>query len=200
MPKLFALSLLLLSAPLLAQSLPERLAALDAMSARVVQKTYDFDGSLLQESQANLALKKPGQLYWETGEPDEMAVVCDGETLWVHQKLLEQVTLYDASQLIEQSPFALLLGDSNSWQNYRISQKGDSYTLIPAIDSEYAELRLTFKGDELAQLQVIDTQGQKLLFDFTAVSRGADAVKTIRFELLPPAGVTVDDQRAKRAP
>lgn len=197
MRKLFALSLLFIAAPLLAKSLPERLAALDAMSARVVQKTYDFDGTLLQESQAKLALKKPGQLYWETGEPDEMAVVCDGQTLWVHQKLLEQVTLYDAAQLIEQSPFALLLGDANSWQNYRIAQQGDTYILTPALESEYAELRLTFAGDELDELQVLDTQGQKLLFDFVAVSRGDEAVRGISFELITPAGVTVDDQRAK---
>ncbi len=197
MRKLLALSLLFITAPLLAKPLPERLAALNAMSAQVVQKTYDFDGALVQQSQAKLALKKPGQLYWETGEPDEMAVVCDGQTLWVHQKLLEQVTLYDAAQLIEQSPFALLLGDANSWQNYRIQEQGSSYILTPTADSEYAELRLTFAGDELDELQVIDTQGQKLLFDFVAVSRGEEAVRGISFELLTPAGVTVDDQRGK---
>jgi len=105
--------------------------------------------------------------------------------------------LYDAAQLIEQSPFALLLGDANSWQNYRIQEQGSSYILTPTADSEYAELRLTFAGDELDELQVIDTQGQKLLFDFVAVSRGEEAVRGISFELLTPAGVTVDDQRGK---
>ena len=197
MRKLFALSLLFAVAPLLAKPLPERLAAIDALSAKVVQKTYDFDGALVQETEAKLALQKPGKLHWETGEPDEMAVICDGTTLWVHQKLLDQITLYKAAQLIEQSPFALLLGDEATWQDYRISENGASYTLVPLKESEYAEIVLKFAGDDLDELLVTDTQGQKLVFDFVSSSRGPAAVRGVSFKLIPPAGVTVDDQRGR---
>jgi len=197
MRSLVAASLLLLAGAVGAQPLPERLASLDALSAQVVQKTFDFDGTLLQESQAKLALKKPGNLRWETGEPDDMAVICDGTTLWVHQKLLEQVTLYDAAKLIVQSPFALLLGDGDTWKDYQITEKGNSYVLVPKESSEYAEITLDFAGDDLDKLTVVDSQGQKLEFDFVSSSRGEAAVRGVAFNMVPSAELAVDDQRGK---
>ncbi len=187
---------LALSGQAVADTLVERLAELNNFNAHFEQKVFSYDGTLVQTAAGELHLSKPGKFVWHTQQPDEQLMVSDGQTLWLYNPLLEQVTLYDAAQMLGATPLALLLGDPQAWQGYNIEDTERGYRVTPReASTELSAFELAFNGDQLSQLVVLDTQGQQMQFSFS--KQDTAAIAPDRFQLTLPDGVDIDDQRAQ---
>jgi outer membrane lipoprotein carrier protein len=180
-------------------SLIERLQNMQSLQADFAQTVTDQQGELVQQLHGRFALARPNLLYWQTDAPDETVMIADGSALWYYNPFVEQVSVYDQSDSMAQSPLLLLVDtDSTAWADYQVSYENNSYALQPLPNSEARQsLQLIFSDADQSQLQRIildDGQGQLSTIDLDDVQLNADVPADLfRFEL--PAGVELDDQR-----
>jgi outer membrane lipoprotein carrier protein len=197
MKKWFAL--LFFSASVMAspqQELSTRLSQNDGFSAKFVQSVYSPEGDLVMEGQGNVEIARPSKFRWVTTMPDENVLISDGESLWYYSPFIEQVSIYWQEQATEQTPFVLLTRNrSSDWDNYRVEQQGNMFTLTPtAVDSTQGQFQIQIDGKgQVLGFTVIEQDGQKGEFLFSDIELGKPSPS--RFSFVVPDGVDVDDQR-----
>lgn len=197
--QLFALVLLAMSAQALCQSadtLQRKLATIKTFSASFTQQVFDEKQQLLQQGQGQLLMKQPALFRFETTEPEPNLFIGDGKTLQFYNELLEQLTIYDAEQEVNRTPFVLLTSSkAELWQQYDVSQDGDTFSIkAKAADSAVKELILSFAGGALSKMQVVDMNQQRSEFSFNLVQVNIELPDS-DFTFEPPVGTDIDDQR-----
>ncbi|MDF4913166.1 outer membrane lipoprotein chaperone LolA [Vibrio parahaemolyticus] len=176
--------------------LNKRLAMNEGFSADFSQQVISPEGETVMEGEGSVEIARPSLFRWSTTFPDENLLVSDGKTLWYYSPFIEQVSIYWQEQATEQTPFVLLTRNrANDWDNYKISQKGNEFTLIPtAVDSTQGQFQINIDAKGVVKgFNVIEQDGQKGLFTFSNVKLGKP--KADRFTFTVPKGVEVDDQR-----
>ncbi|EGQ8081571.1 TPA: outer membrane lipoprotein chaperone LolA [Vibrio parahaemolyticus] len=173
-----------------------RLAMNEGFSADFSQQVISPEGETVMEGEGTVEIARPSLFRWSTTFPDENLLVSDGKTLWYYSPFIEQVSIYWQEQATEQTPFVLLTRNrASDWDNYKISQKGNEFTLIPtAVDSTQGQFQINIDAKGVVKgFNVIEQDGQKGLFTFSNVKLGKP--KADRFTFTVPKGVEVDDQR-----
>lgn len=176
--------------------LNKRLSMNDGFSADFSQQVISPEGETVMEGEGTVEIARPSLFRWSTTFPDENLLVSDGKTLWYYSPFIEQVSIYWQEQATEQTPFVLLTRNrASDWNNYKISQKGDQFTLIPtAVDSTQGQFQINIDAKGVVKgFNVVEQDGQKGLFTFNNVKLGKP--KADRFTFTIPKGVEVDDQR-----
>ncbi|WMN95154.1 outer membrane lipoprotein chaperone LolA [Vibrio parahaemolyticus] len=176
--------------------LNKRLAMNEGFSADFSQQVISPEGETVMEGEGTVEIARPSLFRWSTTFPDENLLVSDGTTLWYYSPFIEQVSIYWQEQATEQTPFVLLTRNrASDWDNYKISQKGNEFTLIPtAVDSTQGQFQINIDAKGVVKgFNVIEQDGQKGLFTFSNVKLGKP--KADRFTFTVPKGVEVDDQR-----
>ncbi|MBM4965972.1 outer membrane lipoprotein chaperone LolA [Vibrio parahaemolyticus] len=176
--------------------LNKRLSMNDGFSADFSQQVISPEGETVMEGEGTVEIARPSLFRWSTTFPDENLLVSDGKTLWYYSPFIEQVSIYWQEQATEQTPFVLLTRNrASDWDNYKISQKGNEFTLIPtAVDSTQGQFQIDIDAKGVVKgFNVVEQDGQKGLFTFNNVKLGKP--KADRFTFTIPDGVEVDDQR-----
>lgn len=192
-------TLMFLSASVMAspqEELSNRLAINDGFSAQFSQTVLSPEGETIIEGEGTVEIARPSLFRWNTTFPDENLLVSDGKTLWYYSPFIEQVSIYWQEQATEQTPFVLLTRNrASDWQNYRVEQQGNVFTLIPkAVDSTQGQFQIDIDAKGIVNgFNVIEQDGQKGLFKFSQVKLGKPNAD--RFTFAIPEGVEVDDQR-----
>ncbi len=182
------------AAPDAGQNLNRLLAAVGSLSASFEQTVLDGGGTRLQQSQGELLLARPGKFLWRTDEPFPQLLVSNGQTLWIYDQDLEQVTQQAVDQRLSSTPALLLSGDLEDLQQSFDIQgpaEGDSgvYRLQPLNEETmFTVLRISFEAGVLVEMQLEDNLGQKTSVHFsdTLVNPVIDAEQ---FEFQVPDGV-----------
>lgn len=179
------------------QALQQKLHGLKQFTSHFSQTVSDMEGELLYTAEGELSVKRPDRFRWHTQQPDEELVVADGAALWVYNPFVEQVTVLDQQQAVDQSPLLLLTGDDpDNWSGYQVSREDNTFE-VTSLDQDSNIARFTLSFDAKGQLlrfSVSERQGQSsefLLSRFDSRARLDDA----QFRFTVPDGVTVDDQR-----
>jgi len=188
-----------------------KLAYLDYFTANFTQEVFSDSGEMLEQSAGQLAISKPNLANWHTVEPDELAIVSDGQDVWFYNPWIEQVSVYSLSAAIAKTPILLLTSkDESLWQQYTVTKnsvtqkeltQAEQSFVISANDpnSQIKSLTLVFDSKEnknqLKQFSFLDATGQLShikLSDFDAQHPPSLSL----FNFVLPEGVQVDDQRA----
>ena len=178
------------------QKLTQLLNQAQTITARFSQLTLDGSGTQLQETAGQLALKRPGLFRWHTDEPMEQLLVSNGDTVWLYDPDLEQVTIQTLDQRLTHTPALLLSGDvSKISENFEISHKEGGnvidFILKPkSKDSLFDSLRLSFRGGVLNDMQLIDSIGQRTNILFLNVQMN-EALDDKQFSFDIPEGADV---------
>lgn len=138
-------------------------------------------------SSGSFEFQRPGKFRFDYRKPFVQTLVADGQTLWLHDVDLNQVTARKQSQVLGSTPVALLTtaSDLESLKTdfvFKAESERDGLQWVSAIPkssdgqirSVTVGLRAGEKGPELAVLDVQDSLGQRSVLSFTA------------FELNPP--------------
>ncbi|HSX90925.1 MAG TPA: outer membrane lipoprotein chaperone LolA [Pseudomonas sp.] len=178
------------------QKLTQLLNQAQTITARFSQLTLDGSGTQLQETAGQLALKRPGLFRWHTDEPMEQLLVSNGDTVWLYDPDLEQVTIQTLDQRLTHTPALLLSGDvSKISENFEISHKEGGnvidFILKPkSKDSLFDSLRLSFRDGVLNDMQLIDSIGQRTNILFLNVQMN-EALDDKQFSFDIPEGADV---------
>jgi outer membrane lipoprotein carrier protein len=176
-------------------------ASAERYSARFTQELIDENGEILEESQGEFWLARPGKFRWHYAPPLERILVSDGERIWLYDVELDQVTVRDAEGELEKTPAGILVGDTAALENYSFDVRvmHDDYAGLGmrpvGSQSDFADIVLGLKGNELRDLRLKDRFGQTTVIRFSDVRANPD-VPGDRFTLEIPPGVDVIDQSA----
>nr|WP_315490739.1 outer membrane lipoprotein chaperone LolA [uncultured Rhodoferax sp.] len=142
---------------------------------------------------------RPGRFRFVYKKPFEQTIVADGQTLWLYDVDLNQVTARTQAQALGSTPAALIASaaDLKALQSdFALKSDADSEGLEWVLatpkgkDSALQSVRVGFKAGELAVLEIVDSFGQKSSLRFAAFKANV-ALDATAFQFKPPAGADV---------
>lgn len=179
--------------PSAVQALIARLADITSVEGDFQQELLDETGAVLETSQGQFVLQKPGRFFWLTREPYEQQLISDGQTIWLYDPDLLQVTVRQADQAMDNSPAHLLSADAGTLsETYQVSRDGDLvFTLTPKEPQPLFEtLAISFTEKSVAQIRLRDALGQSTVIHFSN-TRVNQPVDESVFSFSIPADVDV---------
>jgi outer membrane lipoprotein carrier protein len=177
------------------EELQDQLAQLKPFSADFTQTVMSAEGDNLSTAQGLMQLQRPNQFRWETVSPDEQLIVSDGESMWMYNPFIEQVSIYSLKDAIANTPFMLIAGaEQAAWEEYRVTKKADVYTVTTPNDPAAAVFTLQFNQGEIAQFSVQEQQGQNSQFALTN-HKTMNKMDPALFNFIIPEDTDIDDQR-----
>lgn len=178
--------------------LQSRLSQVNSFHARFTQTVTTVDGASVQDGEGELWVKRPNLFNWHMISPDESVLVSDGRTLWFYNPFVEQVTATWLDKATTNTPFMLITrNDEREWQQYNVSQSGDSFDLTPKNRKNNLKrfsITVTSNGT-INGFTAVEQDGQRSVYRLKSQQNGA--VDASKFTFTPPKGVTLDDQRKK---
>ena len=171
----------------------------DAKTGRATftQVVTTTDTAKKKTSSGSFEFARPNRFRFAYAKPYEQVIVGDGESVWLYDVDLQQVTVRAMDQALGATPAALLAG-ANVEKDFELkvqpsAQGLDWVQATPRIKGEAASvqsLRVGFRGKALAAIELVDNFGQRSLLSFTDVATNvAPAADAFRFT--PPKGVEV---------
>ncbi len=160
------------------------------------QVVLDQDQKVLEKSDGEMWIKRPGKFRWNYVHPGQQQIVSDGAKVWIYDQDLEQVTVKQLNQALSDAPAMLLAGKGHVDQRFHIQSLGkqdglDWLALTPKQDSgEFSHIRIGFQGEQLRSLLLTDQFGQttRITFENNQInSRLADRL----FDFTVPDNVDV---------
>ena len=160
-----------------------------------------------RNSSGTFEFQRPGRFRFVYGKPLAQTIVADGQTLWLYDQDLNQVTARAQASALGSTPAALIASaaDLRALQvDYQLAnapeREGLQWVLATPrardgqVQSVRVGLRETEQGGrktaELAALEIVDSFGQRSLLSFTKVQLNVSLPpETFRFK--PPAGADV---------
>ncbi len=135
----------------------------------------------VKTSSGSFEFQRPGKFRFDYRKPFVQTLVADGQTLWLHDVDLNQVTARKQSQVLGATPAALLTAASDLEALkadfvFKAEPDRDGLQWVSAtpkaaegqIRSVMVGLRAADKGPELAVMDVQDSLGQRSVLTFTA--------------------------------
>ncbi|MGK0296506.1 MAG: outer membrane lipoprotein carrier protein [Gammaproteobacteria bacterium] len=180
--------------------LKEYIQSLNSFEATFEQSIYGQSGTVLESSYGIVRLQKPGKFYWVYQQPYRQYLISNGESIWIYDEDLEQVTINKIDRNAQNSPAALLSGEMDIESNYIVTDLGpledaDWIELRSNhTDTEFNAIRLGFIQGELSGMVLFDNLGQTSELHFNDVLRDKIFDKSL-FEFVPPAGIDIIDTR-----
>lgn len=160
------------------------------------QKIYDRSGKLVQESRGTLAFSRPGKFRWAYEKPYAQLIVGDGERVWIYDKDLNQVTVKKLDRALGSTPAALLAGNNEVINAFRLSDIGakDGLEWLEARprdkESSFDRVRIGFGPAGLEAMELSDSFGQTTMLRFGALQRNP-RLDPQSFRFSPPKGADV---------
>ncbi|MCA1856516.1 outer membrane lipoprotein chaperone LolA [Massilia oculi] len=156
-------------------------------------------GKAAPVSSGSFVFARPGKFIWTYQKPYEQLLQADGETLYIYDKDLNQVTTRKLGNALGSSPAAILFGSNDLEKNFTLSEAGERdgaewLTAVPkAKDTAFEQIGIGLKGGVPVAMELKDQFGQVSLLKFTNFQRNpALGAQHFRFEV--PKGADVVSQ------
>ncbi|MCY1238509.1 Outer-membrane lipoprotein carrier protein [compost metagenome] len=150
-------------------------------------------------SSGTFVFSRPGKFTWRYTKPYEQLLQADGQTLYIYDKDLNQVTERKLDAALGSSPAAILFGSNDLEKNFAIkngpTRDGVEWLeLTPkAKDTQFERIGIGFKGGNLEAMELRDAFGNTTLLTFTNMQKNPPlAADAFRFTV--PKGADVMKQ------
>lgn len=181
-----------------ANALRDALAATTSLRGQFTQTLRDAEGEVIESSDGSFVLQRPGRFFWHTKTPFEQQLISDGDTIWLYDPDLMQVTVRPVNDNLKTTPAALLSESAEGLaEAFRITrsvgQDGhEVFGLAPINDDDslFARLELEFDGPQLLRIVVHDSLRQTTEFALSDTERNKP-VAAEQFTFDAPEGVDV---------
>ena len=162
------------------------------------------DGQMprVKTSSGTFEFARPNRFKFLYKKPFEQSIVADGQTLWLYDVDLNQVTARKQSQVLGSTPAALIAAapDLKALQaDFTLADAPDKDGLQwvvatpKAKDGQLQTVRVGFRAAELAALEILDSFGQRSLLSFNRLEVNP-ALPASSFQFKPPAGADLIKQ------
>ena len=144
-------------------------------------------------SSGTFEFARPNRFRFNYRKPFEQVIVADGQTLWLHDLDLNQVTQRRQAAIASSADINALKKDFN------IEAAPDSGGLQwvqatpKAKDGQLNAVKVGFRGDELVALDILDSFGQRSVITFAKMELNRPVAQDA-FQFRPPQGADVVKQ------
>ncbi|MBF0471074.1 MAG: outer membrane lipoprotein chaperone LolA, partial [Gammaproteobacteria bacterium] len=172
------------------------LSGLKTMEATLVQTLLNPKKEVIDESEGQFWLSRPGLFRLRYHTPYEQIYVADGAKIWFYDRELEQITVKEQEGALGSTPALLLSGEESLDHSFRVEELGlhsgmQWLNLYPkAADASFDYIRLALEGDELRAIEMVDGFGQTTRLYFDQIHRNPPLEASL-FTFVPPPGVDV---------
>ncbi|MCS0582830.1 outer membrane lipoprotein chaperone LolA [Massilia pinisoli] len=150
-------------------------------------------------SSGTFVFARPGKFIWTYQKPYEQLLQADGETLYLYDKDLNQVTTRKLGGALGSSPAAILFGSNDLEKNFTLAEAGthDGLEWLNATpkskDTTFEQIGIGLKDGIPQAMELKDNFGQTVLLKFTSFQRNpALGAQTFKFAI--PKGAEVVNQ------
>ncbi|HEX2547131.1 MAG TPA: outer membrane lipoprotein chaperone LolA [Ramlibacter sp.] len=152
-----------------------------------------------KSSSGTLEFQRPNRFRFEYRKPFEQTIVADGQTLWLHDKDLNQVSQRKQASVLGSTPAALIASAPDMEaikRDFELQQLPDQGGLqwVQATprqkEGQLTSMKVGFRGEQLAALEILDSFGQRSLLTFSGLQVNA-GVNAEAFRFTPPKGADV---------
>jgi outer membrane lipoprotein carrier protein len=150
-------------------------------------------------SSGTFVFARPGKFIWTYQKPYEQLLQADGETLYLYDKDLNQVTTRKLGGALGSSPAAILFGSNDLEKNFTLAEAGthDGLEWLNATpkskDTTFEQIGIGLKDGIPQAMELKDNFGQTVVLKFTSFQRNpALGAQTFKFEI--PKGAEVVNQ------
>jgi outer membrane lipoprotein carrier protein len=150
-------------------------------------------------STGTFEFSRPGHFRFVYKKPFEQSIVADGQTLWLYDVDLNQVTARKQALVLGTTPAALIASaaDVKALQaDFLLAsdaeRDGQEWVLATpkAKDSGLQTIRIGFRSGELASLEMVDSFGQTSSLRFSGFKANLPLDASV-FQFKPPQGADV---------
>ncbi len=159
----------------------------------------DGQAARSKTSTGTFEFARPNRFRFNYRKPFEQTIVADGQTLWLYDVDLNQVTARKQSQVLGSTPAALIasapdLATLRRDFNLEAAGEKDGMQWVQATpkvkEGQLHSVKVGFRGNDLAALEILDSFGQRSMLTFTKMELNA-AVAPELFQFKPPQGADV---------
>lgn len=156
-----------------------------------------------RSSSGTLEFQRPGRFRFVYRKPFEQVLVADGQTLWLYDPDLQQVTARAQAQVLGGTPLSLIISAtdlSGLQRDFQLQAQAPreglqwvKATPVRAdgqIQHALAGLRSGDRGPELVVLEVLDAMGQRTVLTFGGFEANPTLPADV-FHFQPPVGASV---------
>ena len=150
-------------------------------------------------SSGTFEFSRPDRFRFQYTKPFEQLIVADGQTLWLHDIDLNQVSARKQAEVLGNTPAAIiasaadLKGLSTVFTLTNAAERDGLEWVLATPRNREAQLQsvqLGFKQGQLSALEILDSFGQRSVLRFGAMDVNS-RLPADRFRFTPPAGVDV---------
>jgi outer membrane lipoprotein carrier protein len=156
-------------------------------------------GKATPPSSGSFVFARPGKFIWTYQKPYEQVLQADGETLYIYDKDLNQVTTRKLGNALGSSPAAILFGSNDLEKNFTLLDAGSRdglewMTATPkAKDTSFEQIGIGLKDGVPQAMELKDSFGQTSVLKFTSFQRNPQlGAQQFKFEV--PKGADVVNQ------
>ncbi|MBK6868125.1 MAG: outer membrane lipoprotein chaperone LolA [Burkholderiales bacterium] len=174
-----------------------------AFTQVVTAPAKDGQAPRAKTQSGSFEFQRPGKFRFVYSKPFEQTLVADGQTLWLYDADLNQVTARQQEQVLGSTPAAIVAAapDLKALErDFTLTEEPDAdgqqwVKAVPkSADGQLQSIRVGFrpgaKGTELGTLEIRDSFGQRSVLSFSDFELNA-AVPASRFQFKPPPGADV---------
>lgn len=152
-----------------------------------------------KSSTGSFEFARPNRFRFDYARPFEQTIVADGQTLWLHDKDLNQVTARKQADALGSTPAALIAAapDLQALQKeFQLQAAPDKDGLQwveatpKAAEGQLRGVRVGLQGDKLSALEILDNFGQRSVIRFKGLQTNV-VLRADTFQFKPPAGADV---------
>jgi len=163
------------------------------------QQVRTSPGKVAPVSTGTFVFARPGKFVWTYQKPYEQLLQADGDTLYIFDKDLNQVTTRKLGSALGSSPAAILFGSNDLEKNFTLSEAGtrDGLEWLDAKpknkDTSFEQISIGLKNGVPEAMDLKDAFGQTSKLRFTNFQRNPTlAANFFKFEV--PKGADVSAQ------
>lgn len=172
------------------------LANTKTLQASFKQTLRNYNGEVLQQTNGQFYLHRPGKFRWDYVAPYEQEIVSDGQRIWIYDVDLEQVTVQKQVAGLSATPMALLENGETLHKNFKVINL-DNHAgvyrlklLSKKSDSDFGEIIVGLDKAGLRFLQLHDQFEQVTDIVFDDLQLNTQLAPAL-FQFKPPKGVDV---------
>ncbi|WP_307690282.1 outer membrane lipoprotein chaperone LolA [Variovorax ginsengisoli] len=168
----------------------------------VTAPARDGEAPRVKTSTGTFEFQRPGKFKFDYKKPFAQSIVADGQSLWLYDADLNQVTQRPQAQALGSTPAALIasaadLGALKRDFTLESAPERDGLQWVKAIpkskDGQLQSVQVGFQGDALSALEILDSFGQRSVLKFNKVEVNP-ALGASTFAFKAPAGADVVKQ------
>ncbi len=162
----------------------------------------DGQAARSKTSSGTFEFSRPNRFRFVYKKPFEQTIVADGQTLWLYDTDLNQVTARKQAAVLGSTPAALIasapdLASLRKDFNLEAAGEKDGLQWVQATprakEGQLHSMKVGFRGNELAALEILDSFGQRSVLMFTKMEVNV-AIAADTFQFKPPQGADVIKQ------